>query len=200
MVSRLKSKKASKQALVGVAFQTPDQLAIWLAANHAAKTELWVRIYKKGSGIPSVNWSDCVVVAIAWGWIDGLKKPFDDASFLQRLTPRRPKSNWSKKNREHAERLIAEGAMQPSGMMHVQAAQKSGRWEQAYSGSANMVIPDDFLMELDKNRAAKKFFESLDRKNLFAIYHRVQTAKQPDARSRRIASIVAQLAAGKAFY
>lgn len=190
----------TKERIAGVAFETPAHLSKWLKVNHATQTELWVRIFKKGSGTKSVNWNDCVVAAITWGWIDGLKRPLDELSFLQRLTPRRPKSNWSKKNREHAERLIAEGVMQPSGMVQVEAARRSGLWEQAYSGSAEMVIPDDFLDELRKNRAAKAFFETLDRRNLFAIYHRIHTAKSVETRTRRIANIVSQLAAGKAFH
>ena len=183
-----------------IPFATRDELEKWLKSHHASKRELWVRIFKKESGTPSVTWNDCVVVAIAWGWIDGQRKSLDDVSFVQRLTPRRAKSNWSKKNCEHAERLIAEGRMQPSGLVHVEAAQKDGRWEQAYAGSAEMVIPDDFLAAVKKNPAAKKFFAGLDRRNLYAIYHRVATAKRPETRQKRIAAIVAQLAEGKAFH
>lgn len=181
-------------------FETTDQLARWLKSNHATERELWVRIFKKGSGTPSVTWDDCVIVAIAWGWIDGQRKALDEVSYLQRLTPRRPKSNWSKKNREHAERLIAEGRMQPAGLLHVEAARADGRWEQAYAGSSEMVIPDDFLAALQKNRAAKRFFATLDRKNLFSIYHRLHTAKRPETRKKRIESMIAQLARGEAFH
>lgn len=195
-----KQKSTSSKTFVGIAFETHAHLSKWLKANHATKTELWVRIFKKNSGTQSVNWNDCVVAAIAWGWIDGLKRPLDELSFLQRMTPRKPKSNWSKKNREHAERLIAEGAMQPSGLVHVEAARLSGVWDKAYSGSAEMEIPDDFLKELGKNRAAKTFFDTLNRANLYAIYHRIQTAKRVETRTRRITNIIAQLAAGKAFH
>jgi uncharacterized protein YdeI (YjbR/CyaY-like superfamily) len=181
-------------------FETRDQLEEWLKSNHETKRELWVRIFKKETGTPSVTWNDCVVAALAWGWIDGQRKSFDEVSFLQRLTPRRAQSNWSKRNREHAERLIAEGRMQPSGLAHVDAARQDGRWEQAYSGSSEMVIPDDFLEELQKNPAAKKFFATLDRRNLFVIYHRLQTAKRLETRKKRIASMLAELARGKAFH
>lgn len=181
-------------------FETPEALEAWLRLHHDSAQELWVRIFKKDSGTPSVNWEDCVVASIAWGWIDGLKRSLDEESFLQRLTPRRARSNWSKKNREHAERLIKEERMQPSGLAHVEAARKDGRWENAYAGSSEMVIPDDFLKELEKNGAAKKFFETLNRQNLFAIYHRLHTAKRPETRTKRIAAIVAQLATGKAFH
>ena len=132
-----------------IAFAAPQQLEKWLKAHHASENELWVRIFKKGSKTPSVTWNDCVVTAIAWGWIDGHKKALDGVSFLQRLTPRRPKSNWSKKNCEHAERLIAEARMQPSGLAQVEAAKKDGRWESAYAGSAGLVIPGDFLQALN---------------------------------------------------
>ncbi len=181
-------------------FETADQLDRWLKLNHGTQRELWVRIFKKDSGMPSVTWRDCVVVAIAWGWIDGQKRALDDVSFVQRLTPRRMRSSWSKKNREHAERLIAEGRMQPSGLAHVEAARQDGRWEKAYSGSAEMVLPEDFLDELQKIPAAKQFFETLDRRNLFAIYHRLQTAKRSETRQKRMADMLAQLARGQAFH
>ena len=183
-----------------IAFAAPAQLDKWLKAHRASEKELWVRVYKKGSGTPSVTWNDCVVVAIAWGWIDGHKKSLDDVSFLQRLTPRRPRSNWSKKNCEHAERMIVEGRMQPAGLAQVEAAKRDGRWESAYAGSANLVIPDDFLQALKTNRSAKKAFEGLDRKNLFAIYHRLHTAKRPETRQKRIADFIAKLGRGELFH
>jgi uncharacterized protein YdeI (YjbR/CyaY-like superfamily) len=181
-------------------FETPLALEKWLRAHHQTEQELWVRIFKKDSGMPSVTWNDCVVAALAWGWIDGQKKSLDAASFLQRLTPRRPRSNWSQKNCEHAERLIAEGRMQAAGLAHVEAARQDGRWQQAYAGSAGMVIPEDFLAELHKVPAAKRFFATLDRKNLFSIYHRVHTAKLPATRTKRITDIIAKLARGELFH
>ena len=119
-------------------FEAPEQLHAWLQANHASKTELWVRIFKKATGQPSVTWDDCVVAAIAWGWIDGIRKSLDDTSFLQRLTPRRARSNWSQKNVQLAERLIAQGRMQAAGLAHVDAARSEGLWATAYAGSATM--------------------------------------------------------------
>ena len=123
-----------------LAFERPEDLAAWLAAHHADRTELWVRIYKMGSEQRSVTWTDCVVEAIRFGWIDGLKRPEDERSYLQRLTPRRAGSSWSAKNRDHADRLIAEGRMTPAGLAHVEAARAEGRWDTAYEGSAAMVI------------------------------------------------------------
>lgn len=181
-------------------FATPAQLEQWLRDNHATESELWVRMYKKGSGTPSVDWNDCVLAALAWGWIDGQRRALDDVSFVQRLTPRRPRSSWSKINRGHAERLIAAGRMQPSGLAHVEAARQDGRWDQAYAGSADMVIPDDFLGELRKNPAATKFYATLDRRNLHAIYYRLHTAKRAETRKKRIAEMVAQLARGEQFH
>jgi uncharacterized protein YdeI (YjbR/CyaY-like superfamily) len=183
-----------------LAFTSPAQLEEWLRANHATQRELWVRILKKETGAPSVTWEDCVVASIAWGWIDSQKRSLDATSFLQRLTPRRAGSNWSKKNCEHAERLISEGRMQPSGLIHIEAARRDGRWERSYAGSADMVIPDDFLRELEKSPAAKRFFDTLNRANLFAIYHRIHTAKREETRARKITEIIARLASGKAFH
>lgn len=181
------------------AFPTPDHLRAWFAEHHDTHTELWVQIFKKGSGEPSVTWDDCVIESITWGWIDGIKKRLDDASYLQRLTPRRTKSNWSQRNRTHAERLIAEGLMMPTGLAHVDAAKADGRWDAAYAGSADMVIPADFLAALDANPAAKSFYATLNRANLFVIYHRLHSAKKPETRARRMEQMLAQLASGKRF-
>lgn len=181
-------------------FRTPRELEAWLRKYHATQSELWVRIFKKDSGTPSVNWKDCVLAALAWGWIDGQKRALDEVSFLQRLTPRRPQSSWSKINCAHAERLIEEGRMQPPGLKAVEAARGDGRWARAYAGSATMTIPEDFLRELTKHPAAQATFATLDRRNLFAIYHRLETAKRPETRARRMAGMIADLAAGRKFH
>jgi uncharacterized protein YdeI (YjbR/CyaY-like superfamily) len=183
-----------------VSFETREALEEWLRLNHATRTELWVRMFKKGSGTPSVDWEDCVVAGLTWGWIDGHRKALDDVSFVQRLTPRRPNSNWSRRNCEIAERLIAEGRMQPSGLAHVEAARRDGRWERAYAGSAEMVMPDEFLAALREDPVAETFFATLNRANLFAIYHRLQTAKRPETRQKRIAEIVARMARHEPFH
>jgi uncharacterized protein YdeI (YjbR/CyaY-like superfamily) len=182
------------------AFNDPHALSEWFEKHHSTATELWVRIFKKASGRSSVTWNDCVVEAITWGWIDGQKKPLDNASFLQRLTPRKPKSNWSQKNKEHAERLIAEGQMKPSGLRHVQEAKKDGRWESAYEGSTNMTIPNDFLDELEAHPIAKEFFATLDRKNLYSICYRLATAKNPETRVRRMKRMIEQLSRRERFH
>ncbi|TCP30144.1 uncharacterized protein YdeI (YjbR/CyaY-like superfamily) [Sphingomonas sp. BK235] len=159
-----------------------------------------MRIYKDGSGQRSVTWTDCVVEAIRFGWIDGLKRSADERSYLQRLTPRRPGSNWSAKNRDHAERLIAEGRITPAGLVLIEAARAEGRWDIAYEGSATMVIPQDLLDALAARPEAKAFFQTLDRKNLYPIYYRLQTAKRPETRPRRVQHLLEQLARGERFH
>jgi uncharacterized protein YdeI (YjbR/CyaY-like superfamily) len=174
-------------------FPNSQALGEWMADNHASAKELWVRVYKSASGEPSVTWADCVVEAIRYGWIDGQKKPLDDSSYLQRLSPRKPGSNWSSKNREHANRLIQEGRMTRAGLVHVDAAKRDGRWENAYAGSADMKIPEDFLAALNHLPKAKKFFATLNRQNLFSIYYRLQSAKKPETRAKRMAQILSML-------
>jgi uncharacterized protein YdeI (YjbR/CyaY-like superfamily) len=185
---------------MSVAFRDARELGDWLARHHDNNSELWVQIFKAGSGRPSVTWTDCVVEAIRFGWIDGQKQSLDAASFLQRLTPRKPRSNWSARNREHATRLIAEGRMTPAGLAHVDAAKADGRWEAAYAGPATMVIPQDFIDALETMPDAKAFFETLDRKNLYPIYYRLQTAKRPETRAKRMTQILAQLERGERFH
>ena len=181
-------------------FVDADALAHWLEEHHRSVRELWVRIFKVGSGVTSVTWADCVVEAIRFGWIDGQRRSLDEVSFLQRLTPRKPGSNWSAKNREHVARLEAEGRMTPAGMALVEAAKADGRWDAAYAGSASMIMPDDLLATLETRPAAKAFFATLDRRNLYAIYHRLQTATRPDIRAKRMVAILDRLARGAPFH
>jgi len=181
-------------------FEEPGDLASWLAEHHATRGELWVRIYKAGSGQRSVTWTDCVVEAIRFGWIDGVKRSGDERFYLQRLTPRRAGSSWSARNRDHADRLMAEGRMTPAGIAQVEAARADGRWANAYQGSAAMVIPQDFLDALAALPEAEAFFRTLDRKNLYPIYHRLQTAKRPETRARRMQLILEQLRRGERFH
>jgi uncharacterized protein YdeI (YjbR/CyaY-like superfamily) len=183
-----------------IAFRNAAELSDWLMSHHRRSSEVWVQIFKKGTGKPSVTWTDCVIEAIRFGWTDGQKLPLDETSFLQRLTPRKPKSNWSARNREHATRLIAEGQMTPAGLAQVDAAKADGRWERAYEGSAAMTIPQDFLDALEKRPAAKAFFQTLDRKNLYTIYYRLHTAKRPETRAQRLSQILARLDRGERFH
>ncbi len=178
-------------------FETPEQLDAWLRLHHASESELWVRIFKKATGQPSVTWDDCVVVAICWGWIDAVRNALDDTSFLQRLTPRRARSNWSQKNVQHAERLIAQGRMQAAGLAQIAAARSDGRWANAYAGSTSMVMPEDFLAALQQDPAAHAFYTTLKRQSQFAIYYRLHTAKRPETRQKRMAELLAKLGRGE---
>ena len=166
------------------AFKSPKDLAKWLKTNHAGKTELFVKIYKKGTGIPSITWNELVIESLCWGWIDGVKKSLDDQAYVQRITPRKPKSNWSKTNTKHVERLISEGRMEASGLVHVEAAKADGRWDTAYKAS-EMEVPPDFLAALEKKPKLKRFYETLTKANRNAIAHGLENAKRPETRQRR---------------
>lgn len=166
-------------------FASPTDLSQWLKANHATESELWVKIFKKGSGVPSVSWNQIVIETLCWGWIDGVKKSIDDQTYLQRITPRKVRSNWSKKNTEHVERLILEGRMEEPGLVHVRAAKADGRWENAYASSSEMKVPADFLAALESRPEAKQFFETLNKSNHYAIAYGLETAKKPETRQRR---------------
>lgn len=172
----------------------------WLAQNHDAEPELWLKIYKKGSGQKTIDWNSAVIEALCWGWIDGIAKSLDDQAYLQRFTPRRPGSNWSKRNREHVERLITEGRMQEPGLIHVRAAQADGRWEAAYAPPSEMTMPEDFLAALAERPSAKAFFETLNRQNRYAIAYRLQTARKPETRQKRFDSFLAMLEKEETLY
>jgi uncharacterized protein YdeI (YjbR/CyaY-like superfamily) len=176
-----------------ITFATPTELGQWLKVNHAAESELWVKIFKKKTAIPSVTWDDVVIEALCWGWIDGVKKSIDDQAFLQRITPRRARSIWSKRNREHVERLIGEGRMRESGLVHVRAAQADGRWESAYVIS-EMKVPSDFWAALESVPKAKLFFETLNKSIRYSIAYGLTSAKKPITRQRRFAKWMDMLA------
>jgi len=173
-------------------FASPQAFGQWLKIHHATETELWVKIFKKGTGIPSVTW-DCVVVeSLCWGWIDGIKKSIDDQAYLQRVTPRKLRSNWSKRNVEHVERLISEGRMMEAGLVHVRAAKADGRWDNAYSVS-EMKVPADFLAALDSKPKAKQFYETLTKSSRYVIAHGLTSAKKSETRQRRFSKYIDML-------
>lgn len=174
-------------------FKNSAALAKWLERNHDSEKELWVKIYKKKSGVTSVSWNEVVIECLCWGWIDGIKKSLDEKAYLQRITPRKDRSNWSKTNTEHIEKLITEGRMKKSGLKHVAAAKKDGRWQSAYTAQSEMKIPRDFLKALDKNTKAKKFYSTLNKANLYAIAYRLSTAKKPETRQKRFDKILEML-------
>jgi len=165
-------------------FATPTALGQWLKVNHDCESELWVKIYKKNTGIQSVTWNDVVIESLCWGWIDGIKKSIDDQAYLQRITPRKTRSNWSKRNTEHAERLISENRMMESGLVHIRAAKADGRWESAYVVS-EMEVPADFLAALESKPNVKAFFETLNKSSRYAIAYGLISAKKADTRVRR---------------
>ncbi|MDZ4699351.1 MAG: YdeI/OmpD-associated family protein [Rhodothermales bacterium] len=175
-----------------ITFALPADLGRWLMVHHATKSELWVKIFKKGTGIPSVTWDDVVIEALCWGWIDGVKKSLNDQAYIQRLTPRKARSNWSKRNREHAERLISEGRMQEPGLVHVRSAQADGRWENAYTASETNV-PADFLAALEGRPKAKQFFETLNKSSRYVIAYGLTSAKKPETRRRRFETFIDML-------
>ncbi len=168
----------------------------WLTANVGEKG-LWLKIAKKESGIASVTYAEAIEVALCHGWIDGLKRSCDAKFFLQRFTPRRPRSLWSKINIAHVERLTTAGRMQPAGLREVEAAKADGRWQAAYDSATTMEVHAELAAALAKNRKAKAFFETLDKTNRYAVCWRVQTAKKPETRAARIEKLVAMLARGE---
>lgn len=175
------------------AFEDSKAFQDWLEDNHARYSEIWIMIFKKGSGRKTISWNEAVIEALCWGWIDGVKKSFDKDAYLQRFTPRRKGSNWSKRNREHVERLIEAGRMREPGMTHVHAARADGRWEAAYAPSSEMVMPGDLMAALEERIDAKAFFETLNRQNLYAIAYRLQTAKRRETRRKRMEKILQML-------
>jgi uncharacterized protein YdeI (YjbR/CyaY-like superfamily) len=181
-------------------FRSASAFETWLRANHARETEIWLRIYKKGTGMPTVSAAEALDVALCWGWIDGIRKSFDDHSFLQRYTPRRSKSLWSQINREHVARLTAAGRMTPAGQRQVDAAKADGRWKAAYAPirrATEATIPDDLRAAIDANPRARNTFKTLGRTNLFALAFRTNNMKTPAGRAKKIASLVAMLARGE---
>ena len=176
-----------------LAFGSPQSWRDWLAANHQTSSGLWLKIAKKGADTPTVSYAEAIDGALCYGWIDGQKGKLDDDYWLQRFTPRKSRSRWSKINREKAERLIAEGLMQPTGLREVEAARADGRWDAAYEGQATAAVPPDLARELDLNPVAKEFFATLNSANRYAILYRIQDAKRPQTRASRIAKYVAML-------
>ena len=180
-----------------LAFENRHIFGLWLQANHADASELWLKIYKKHTQQQSISWDEAVLEALCWGWIDGIKKSLDQDAYLQRFTPRKAKSNWSQRNCEHVTRLIAEGKMQEPGLVHVRAAKADGRWQAAYPPSSEMVVPQDFLDALATRPQAQAFFNSLNRQNIFAIVYRLQTAIKPETRERRKLKLLHMLEQGE---
>jgi uncharacterized protein YdeI (YjbR/CyaY-like superfamily) len=180
-----------------VGFGTRAEWAAWLAAEHADSPGVWLKIARKDGGAESVSYSDALDVALCHGWIDGQKDRLDERFWLQRFTPRKPRSRWSKRNRERAEALIASGEMGAAGAAEIERARADGRWDAAYDSHSTATVPDDLQAELAGNAAAREFFATLDSANRYAILYRIQEARRPETRARRIAKYVAMLSEGR---
>ena len=183
-----------------IAFQTQKKWRDWLSKNHAGSLGVWLRLYKKDSGIKSINHDQALEEALCFGWIDGQAKSYDEKSYLQKFTPRRNGSTWSRRNTEIIDRLIKENKMHSSGLLEVEKAKADGRWIKAYDSPANMQIPNDFVKEISKNHKAFAFFKTLNKTNTYAIGWRLQTAKKPETRQKRLMAIIEMLEQNKKFH
>jgi uncharacterized protein YdeI (YjbR/CyaY-like superfamily) len=180
----------------------PDAAAFerWLAEHHETVRELWLKIHKKDAGLPTVTYDEALDIALCWGWIDGQKKSFDAQSFLQRFTPRGPKSIWSQRNVGHIERLTSAGRMQAPGHAQVEAAKADGRWARAYAAASDMQVPDDLLAAIAGNPDAQRTFDRLNRQNRFALAFRLGSLKTEAGRKKRVVQYVDMLARGETIY
>jgi uncharacterized protein YdeI (YjbR/CyaY-like superfamily) len=183
-----------------IAFKSQRAFEAWLEKNHDKVDGLWLRIYKKASGTPTVTYAEALDVALCFGWIDGLKRSYDEESFIQRFTPRRARSVWSKVNVGHVERLTREGRMRPAGQAALDAARSDGRLAKAYDSPKNAKVPEDFLRALKRDKKAYAFFQTLSRVNHYAIAYRLQTAKKPETRERRMKQFLEMMARGEKFH
>ena len=183
-----------------LAFESDAHWEAWLQEHHATSDGVWVKIAKKGSGIPTVAYPEVLDTALCFGWIDGQRKALDDSYFLQRFTPRRARSRWSQINRDKVAALTRAGRMRPAGLAEVERAKADGRWDAAYAGVRTMEVPDDLQRELDARPDAAAFFATLNSQNRYSILYRLHDAKRPETRARRLAKFVAMLEAGETIY
>ncbi|MCE9670847.1 YdeI/OmpD-associated family protein [Myxococcus stipitatus] len=177
-----------------IAFTGPADWEAWLSKNHASERGLWLKLFKKGAGAPPLTYAQALDVALCWGWIDSHKRAYDDAAWIQRFSPRGPRSLWSQINREKVAALIAAKRMQPAGLVHVERAKADGRWDNAYASQSRSAIPEDFEAALDANPRAKAFFSTLDSANRYAVLFRIQNVKKAETRARNIVRFVEMLA------
>ena len=190
----------AKPDLPTIPFASREAWEAWLEERHATSDGLWLKIARKGSGIESVTFAEALDVALCYGWIDSQRSGLDGRFYLQRFTPRKPRSKWSQVNREKVARLTEAGRMRPAGLREVERAKADGRWDAAYEPPSTATVPDDLRLELEKDDRAREFFETLNSTNRYAILHRIQDAKKPETRARRIAKYVAMLAERKKLY
>lgn len=183
-----------------LSFASEQEWEAWLEAHHAAADGVWLKFAKKGAGVPSVTYDEALTVALCFGWIDSQSRRLDESFYVQRFTPRRARSVWSKVNCGRAQELIEQGRMRPAGLREIEAAQADGRWAAAYDPPSKATVPADLEAALAADEAARTSFEQLDSRNRYAILHRIQTAKKPETRQKRIAEFVAMLAEGRKLY
>ena len=193
-------KASAKTELEIISFKTAKEMEKWLATNHIVSKGIWLRIFKKKSGQQSITYNEALDEMLCCGWIDGQLQKYDDISWLRKFTPRGVKSTWSKRNAEHAERLIKVDKMKPSGLNEIEKAKADGRWMKAYDSPSEMKVPEDFLKALSKNKKAKKFFDSLNKANTYAIAWRLQTAGKPETREKRMNVILEMMKNEKKFH
>jgi uncharacterized protein YdeI (YjbR/CyaY-like superfamily) len=182
--------RSSSTDLPMMQFKRQEDWTSWLDKNHTSSTGVWLRLAKTSSEIASVSYAEALDVALCYGWIDGQKKSYDKATWLQKFTPRGERSIWSRINREKAEELIRNGQMKPAGLQAIQRAQQDGRWETAYDSPSQASVPSDLQAALDKNAEAKAFFATLNSQNRYAILYRIQTAKKAETRAARIEQFI----------
>jgi len=180
-----------------IAFKTAEIFETWLKEHHENGIGFWLKIFKKDAGMETITYAEALDVALCYGWIDGQKQKFDEHAWLQKFTPRKEKSIWSKINIGHVERLINEGRMKPAGLKAIEIAKANGNWAKAYDPQSQMTIPEDFMKELSKNKKAEAFFTTLNKTNLFSIGFRLQTAKKQETREKRMKEIIEKLAKGE---
>ncbi len=182
------------------AFKTQKDWEKWLAKNHSKPDGIWLRFYKKASGVKTIVYAEALDAALCYGWIDGQSNRYDEKSYVQRFTPRRKRSVWSKTNIAHTARLKKLGRMKPAGLAAIAEAKKNGRWANAYHPQSRATLPEDFLEALGKKKKAKKFFESLNKVNKYAIYYRLNATQKPETREKKIKNIIVMLKNGQKFH
>jgi uncharacterized protein YdeI (YjbR/CyaY-like superfamily) len=192
--------KAKSSELPILWFEDQQAFEVWLANNHDKSQGIRLQIAKKDSGVRSVSYAEALDAALCYGWIDSQKESLDEASWLQRFTPRGPKSIWSKVNRDKAEVLVANGRMKPTGLEAIEKAKQNGLWDKAYESQSNATMPDDFAIELERNERAKAFYETLNKQNKYAILFRIHNVKKEVTRKKKIAQFVEMLEKGEKIF
>ena len=200
MTDTNKNKESGKPDLQILSFVAQQEFENWLEQNYTVTSGIWIRFFKKESGKATISYNQALNVALCYGWIDGQVKKYDENSYIQKFTPRRSKSLWSKRNIELYIRLEEQGRVKPSGLKEVEKAKTDGRWERAYDSPGNMVVPDDFMQKLSKNKKALAFYESLNKTNKYTIGWRLQTAKNNETREKRMEEILRMMEQEQKFH